>query len=139
MRIFYHISAPQIGRQKIASRGHAIIDCKMSSSTPISGAPANLLGKSVQELREYLQSLGEPAYRGAQIYHALYAERRFELAAMSNLPSELRERLTREAAIALPRIVRRHESSDGTVRYVLALGAADAMRGAGAGATKAAT
>ena len=93
----------------------------------------------MQELREFVQSLGEPAYRGAQIYHALYAERRFELAAMSNLPAELRERLTREAAIALPRIVRRHESSDGTIRYVLALGPADAMRGAGAGATKAAT
>src|ERR1700690_1787730 len=137
MRIFYHISAPQIGRQKIASRGHAIIDCNMSSSTPISGAPANLLGKSVQELREYLQTLGEPAYRGAQIYHALYAERRFDLAAMSNLPAALRERLALEAAIALPRIVRRHASSDGTIRYVLSLGGAETARGAGAG--KAAT
>src|SRR5208282_6881566 len=64
----------------------------------------------------------EPAYRGAQMYHALYAERRFDFAAMTNLPAALRERLAREAAIALPRIVRRHRSSDGTVRYVLALG-----------------
>jgi 23S rRNA (adenine2503-C2)-methyltransferase len=37
----------------------------------------------------------------------------------------LRERLAREASIALPRIVRRYRSSDGTVRYVLALAAQD--------------
>jgi 23S rRNA (adenine2503-C2)-methyltransferase len=110
----------------------------MPPSTHISGTAANLLGKSVEELREFLQTLGEPAYRGAQIYHALYAERRFDLAAMSNLPAALRERLAREASIALPRIVRRHESSDGTIRYVLALRPADATRVASAGATRAA-
>jgi 23S rRNA (adenine2503-C2)-methyltransferase len=81
----------------------------------------NLVGKSVDELRAFAESLGEPAYRGAQIYHALYAERRFDIAAMTNLPAPLRERLTREAAITLPQILRRYRSSDGTVRYVLAL------------------
>jgi len=83
---------------------------------------ANLLGKSPEELRAYLESIGEPGYRGAQIYHAIYAERKFDFAAITNLPAALRERLTREAVIALPRIVRRHLSSDGTVRYVLAVG-----------------
>ena len=91
----------------------------MASENP--SAAINLLGKSADELRAYLQSLGEPAYRGAQIYHALYAERRFEFAAMTNLPAALRERLSREAAIALPRILRRYRSADGTVRYVLTL------------------
>ncbi len=73
------------------------------------------------ELRDFLETLGEPAYRGGQIYHAIYAERKFDFAAMTNLPAALREKLAREATIALPRIVRRHFSSDGTVRYVLAL------------------
>ncbi len=87
----------------------------------------NLLGQSVAELRAFLQKLGEPAYRGAQIYHALYAERRFNIAAMTNLPAALRERLAHEASIALPRIVRRYRSRDGTVRYVLALDAPEAQ------------
>jgi 23S rRNA (adenine2503-C2)-methyltransferase len=87
-----------------------------------SGARVNLPGKSVEELRKFLAELGEPGYRAAQIYHALYAERRLDFAAMTNLPAALRERLEREAAIALPRIVRRYVSTDGTVRYVLALG-----------------
>jgi 23S rRNA (adenine2503-C2)-methyltransferase len=87
-----------------------------------SNTGVSLLGKSRDELRTLLESLGGPGYRGAQIYHALYAERRFAFAEMTNLPAPLRERLTREAAIALPEIVRRYPSSDGTVRYVLALG-----------------
>jgi 23S rRNA (adenine2503-C2)-methyltransferase len=101
----------------------------------------NLLGRSAAELRAVLESLGEPAYRGGQIYHALYAERRFEFAAMTNLPAALRERLARAASIALPQIVRRHPSSDGTVRYVLALPATDAEEGtaSSARAAKAAT
>jgi 23S rRNA (adenine2503-C2)-methyltransferase len=86
--------------------------------------PVNLLGQSVEELRAFMQSLGEPAYRGGQIYRALYAERRFDVAKMSNLPLALRERLAREVSIALPQIVRRYRSGDGTVRYVLALPAA---------------
>ncbi len=83
--------------------------------------PVELLGKSAEELRTLAAAWGEPAYRGAQIYHALYAERRFDFAAMSNLPAELRERLAREASITLPRIARRYESRDGAIRYLFAL------------------
>jgi 23S rRNA (adenine2503-C2)-methyltransferase len=85
----------------------------------------NLLGVSAAELRAFVESLGEPGYRGAQIYHAIYAERKFDFAEMTNLPAALREKLGRKASIALPRIVRRHKSSDGTVRYVLALDSKD--------------
>lgn len=89
---------------------------------------ANLLGKSAEDLRAFAQSLGEPAYRGAQIYHALYAERCLDFAAMTNLPSTLRDRLSREAVIALPQLLRAHSSSDRSVRYVLALPQSEAAR-----------
>jgi 23S rRNA (adenine2503-C2)-methyltransferase len=85
--------------------------------------PLNLLGKSPEELRAFLQDMGEPTYRGRQIYHALYAERRSNFGAMTNLPAALRERLAHEAAIDLPKIVRTYHSDDGTLRYVLNLGA----------------
>jgi 23S rRNA (adenine2503-C2)-methyltransferase len=81
----------------------------------------NVLGKSAAELRAWLESLGEPGYRGSQLYHALYVERRSDFAGMTNLPAILRERLAREASLALPRVARRYRSSDGTVRYVLDL------------------
>jgi 23S rRNA (adenine2503-C2)-methyltransferase len=97
--------------------------CNMRAQGSSEGV--NLLGKSAEELREFMLALGEPAYRGAQIYHALYAERRFDFAAMTNLPATLRERLSREAAVALPRVARRYISSDGTVRYVFAIGSSE--------------
>lgn len=99
----------------------AIIKIKMASLTSESALvrPHNLLGKSPDELRAFLGSLGEPAYRGAQIYHALYAERRFDFVGMTNLPAKLRDRLVREAVIELPQIVRKYCSDDGTIRYVL--------------------
>ena len=88
--------------------------------------PVELLGKSAEELRELLVSLGEPAYRGPQIYRALYAERRFDFAAMTNLPAALRARLAEEARITLPRIVRRFPSVDGSIRYLFSIGGEDA-------------
>jgi 23S rRNA (adenine2503-C2)-methyltransferase len=98
-----------------------------------SAGTVNLLGLSADELHALLQSLGEPAYRGAQIYHAVYAERRFDLAAMTNLPAALRARLADRASILLPRVLRRFHSSDGTVRYLLELpGDGAASRGGGA-------
>jgi 23S rRNA (adenine2503-C2)-methyltransferase len=81
-----------------------------------------LLGKSREELQAYCAELGEPAYRGEQIYQWLYAEREFAIERMSNLPAGLRERLQREATVSLPRVRQRYESVDGSVRYLLGLG-----------------
>jgi 23S rRNA (adenine2503-C2)-methyltransferase len=80
-----------------------------------------LLGKSKNELRELCASLGEPAYRGGQIYHALYAERKFDVASMTNLPAALRTRLANEGSITLPTVRQRYASQDGSVRYLFSL------------------
>jgi 23S rRNA (adenine2503-C2)-methyltransferase len=85
--------------------------------------PVELLGKSAEELRELLVSLGEHAYRGPQIYRALYVERRFDFAAMTNLAAALRARLSEESRITLPRIVRQFQSVDGSIRYLYSVGA----------------
>ncbi|MGB6432391.1 MAG: 23S rRNA (adenine(2503)-C(2))-methyltransferase RlmN [Candidatus Acidiferrales bacterium] len=83
--------------------------------------PVELLGKSMEELRGYFASLGEAPYRARQLYRALYAERRFDFAAMTNLPAALRARLATEARISLPRVMRRFPSADGSVRFLMAL------------------
>ena len=90
----------------------------------------DLLGKSRDDLRASMEEIGEPAYRGAQLYHALHAERRFDFASMSNLPAALRERLAKHFRIGIPGISRRFHSSDGSVRYLLTL-AARGEEGAG--------
>jgi len=81
-----------------------------------------LLGKNREELRGYCKALGEPAYRGDQIYHWLYAERGFSIERMSNLPAGLREKLQRGATITVPTVRQKYVSADGSVRYLLGLG-----------------
>src|SRR5258708_1065882 len=81
-----------------------------------------LLGKSREELRAVCAEMGEPAYRGDQLYGALYAERVFDLAQVTNLPAAFRERLAKETTVTLPTVRQRYQSTDGSVRYLLGLG-----------------
>jgi 23S rRNA (adenine2503-C2)-methyltransferase len=83
--------------------------------------PMELLGKSKDELRTACAAFGEPAYRGGQIYHALYAERKFDVAQITNLPAAFRKRLSGEARVTLPEIKQRFASADGSIRYLFAL------------------
>jgi 23S rRNA (adenine2503-C2)-methyltransferase len=87
-----------------------------------------LLGKSKEELREFCVALGEPAFRGAQIYHALYSERKFDVAQITNLPAALRERLAKEAGVTLPAVKQRFSSADGSVRYLFGLGDSEKVK-----------
>src|SRR5258708_560135 len=91
-----------------------------------------LLGKSKGELRDLCQSLGEPAYRGGQIYHTLYAERKFDVQQMTNLPAAFRQRLAAEAQITLQTVRQRYASQDGSMRYLFALHDAENEENAGA-------
>lgn len=98
-----------------------------------------LLGKSKNELRDFCVALGEPAYRGGQIYHALYGERKFSVREMSSLPTALRERLAAENTITLPAVRQAYASQDGSVRYLFALpdSGADARKKSGPAAVEA--
>jgi len=80
-----------------------------------------LLGKSKDELREMCVAMEEPGYRGGQIYHALYVERKFEVGQFTNLPAGLRARLAAEATITMPVVKQRFASRDGSVRYLFEL------------------
>ena len=93
-------------------------ELSVAADTPMM---TELLGKSKEELKAFSAAMGEPAYRGAQIYHALYSERKFDMAQITNLPVALRERLSKEARITLPEVKQRFASTDGSVRYLFAL------------------
>jgi len=90
-----------------------------------------LLGKSREELRALCVEMQEPAYRGDQIYRALYAEKNFDLASISNLPGAFRQKLAQCATITLPGVRQRYHSEDGSVRYLLGLAAGSDEDGRG--------
>jgi 23S rRNA (adenine2503-C2)-methyltransferase len=80
-----------------------------------------LLGKSREELRALCVEMGEPSFRGDQLYRALYAERIFDLARVTNLPAAFREKLAKETTVRLPTVRQRYASTDRSVRYLLGL------------------
>lgn len=80
-----------------------------------------VLGKSKEELRAMCAAMDEPEYRGGQIYHALYSERKFAFAEITNLPATFRARLEKEATVTLPVVRQKFASADGSVRYLFGL------------------
>ncbi|HEY5402368.1 MAG TPA: hypothetical protein VIK24_05840, partial [Pyrinomonadaceae bacterium] len=55
--------------------------------------PVELLGLSKSELVSFVETIGEPAYRGRQVFKGLQHRRLQSFEAMSDLPKELRARL----------------------------------------------
>jgi 23S rRNA (adenine2503-C2)-methyltransferase len=85
--------------------------------------PSNsLLGLSLQELTDLALEAGQPAYRGQQLFDAVYRQKIDRLDRVSTLPLEYRARLADEGwHVGLPKISRKFVSSDGTVRYLVEL------------------
>jgi 23S rRNA (adenine2503-C2)-methyltransferase len=85
--------------------------------------PSNsLLGLDLQELTNLALESGQPAYRGQQLFDAVYRQKIERLDEVSTLPLEYRARLAAEGWTAgFSSIVRKFVSSDGTVRYLVGL------------------
>ena len=78
----------------------------------------NLTGLAPDELTELIESLGEPAYRARQVFAAVHQRRRRSFAEMTDLPQELRAKLSQHAAISTLTLESRYVSTDGTRRYL---------------------
>ena len=73
---------------------------------------------TLPELRDLLQGLGEPAFRGKQVFSWL-SRGVTGFDEMSNLPLFLRERLKETCALSVPKAVRKQASArDGTIKYL---------------------
>ena len=66
-------------------------------------------------------AVGEPRYRGRQLFHALYQERKFDLSRITSFPKVLRRQLAQEFQAMLPEVEKIFRSADGTARYLLRL------------------
>lgn len=78
-----------------------------------------LTGCSAPELVDLVATLGEPAYRGRQIFAALHHRRLQSFDAMSDVPKALRERLNKVATPSSLRVESRYLSEDGTRRFLM--------------------
>ncbi len=79
----------------------------------------DLLNLTKAQLRDFIVSWEEPAYRADQIDHWLYKRLVSDFDAMTDLSLGLRERLAESARIGLPQIISEASSADGLTRKVL--------------------
>jgi 23S rRNA (adenine2503-C2)-methyltransferase len=83
--------------------------------------PNQLLGLDLAELSGLVADLNEPAYRAQQLFESLYRQRVESTDQISTLPSRMRLDLrARGISIGWTRIENKFESTDGTIRYLIA-------------------
>jgi len=85
-------------------------------------ATTNLVGLTQRELASLFASLGEKPYRARQLMQWLYQRDVTDFDAMTDLSKALRARLTDAAAVSFPEPVARHESADGTIKWLFPSG-----------------
>lgn len=106
----------------------------MSEPLPISGQPmairvaetsaaavepVHLLGLSLEEMRAWLVSLGEPAFRAGQLAEWIYERGATSFEEMTNLSKRLRTTLAERAVIFRLHVERETAAADGTRKLLL--------------------
>ena len=87
----------------------------------------NLLGLPLGELEAYFVSLDEKPFRARQVFKWIYQRGETDFAAMTDLSKSLREKLTTVAEIREPECLSRHDSADGTLKWLFASGSGQAI------------
>ena len=74
---------------------------------------------TLAELTAELKAMGQPGFRAKQIFHWVHQKLVTEFSAMTDQPKTLLAKLEESFYIAAPKIERRQEAKDGTVKYLL--------------------
>ena len=86
------------------------------------GKKQNLMGRTKEQLADFVEDIGEPRYRAQQIFEWLYTRGAAEFRAMSNLGKAFREQLSRTAVIqGITPIESTFSRQDGTTKFLFAL------------------
>lgn len=93
----------------------------MSASAPSPRRPVDLKAMDRAELEAFAQSLGQPAFRGRQLFAWLYGKGAASFGEMTDLPKALREELEVKASIPVLEEVQRQTSRDQTVKCLFRL------------------
>jgi len=83
--------------------------------------PFALVGPTREEVGGFVASLGEPAYRAAQILRWVYRDGATTFAEMTNLPKATRAALAERACLMTSHVVEVLQSSDGTEKLLVGL------------------
>ncbi len=80
-----------------------------------------LLRMGIKELEDFMDSIGEPRYRGRQVHKWIYKKAVSSFYDMSDLSRDLRTKLDELARISIPRVLKQRASIDGTRKFLMEL------------------
>ena len=87
----------------------------------------NLLGLERAGLEAFVSSMGNKPFRARQLMSWLYKRGEGDFAAMTDLARDFRAQLAEHAIVATPEIISRHDSADGTRKWLLRADAGQAF------------
>src|SRR5665647_835239 len=88
---------------------------------------ANLLDFDLDGLTVFCEGLGEKRFRATQLFRWIHQQGAMDFEQMTDLAKSLREKLAGSARIQGPKVVSRHDSADGTVKWLFDVGAGDVI------------
>ncbi len=80
----------------------------------------NLLGMPRAALEQWFAERGHKPFRARQLMQWVHQRRVLDFSEMTDLAKPLRVELAASARLELPRIINRHESADGTFKWLMA-------------------
>jgi 23S rRNA (adenine2503-C2)-methyltransferase len=81
----------------------------------------DLVGLLRQEVEALMQTIGQPSYRGRQLFQWVQARRALDMDAMTSLPRALRALLPDRATLSRPEVVRAQRARDETRKFLFRL------------------
>ncbi|NMM08803.1 MAG: 23S rRNA (adenine(2503)-C(2))-methyltransferase RlmN [Polaromonas sp.] len=87
----------------------------------------NLLDFDLEGLAAFCEQHGERRFRATQLFRWIHQKGASEFAQMTDLAKSLREKLAGSAHIQCPKVVSRHDSIDGTVKWLFDVGGGDVI------------
>ena len=79
----------------------------------------NLLGFTLERMREEFLKRGQSQYRAKQVFNWIYQRGILSFDAMTDVSKAFREELKRDFCLALPTVFAKQEGSDGTIKLLL--------------------
>ena len=81
----------------------------------------NLYGQEIRKLESLMLERGQKKFRATQLYTWIYEKKAKTFDEMSDVSKVFREELKRDFCLSLPKIYKKQESKDGTIKLLLEL------------------
>ena len=88
---------------------------------------ANLLDYDLEGLAAFCEQLGQKRFRATQLFRWIHQKGASDFEQMTDLAKVLREKLAGAAHIQGLKVVSRHDSADGTIKWLFDVGAGDVI------------